>query len=108
MEHEINKNDVHEIVVIGGVEVWIGDGAVLNNFVLEMEFPMIHKGAPANIFKSNSGWIAFILDENESEWSLRHCYIPDPKHKLTLKQLLTVLNILRNKILNELKEVEEV
>lgn len=96
--------DVHEIVKIGGIEVWVGDGAVLNNFVVEMDLPMVWRGAPANIFKSNKGWIAFILDERESEWSLAHCYIPDPEHKLTLKQLITILSELREKILEELKE----
>jgi len=105
---EVKKDDIHEIIKIGNVEVWVGDGAFLNNYVLEMGFPMVYKGAPANIFRSLKGWIAFVLDENESEWSIAHCYIPDPEHKLTLKQLLTVLEEIRSKILKELKELEEV
>jgi len=101
----IRKEDAHEIIKIGNIEIWLGDGAILNNYVLEMGLPMVWRGAPANIFKSRTGWIAFILDENESEWSLAHCYIPDPEHKLTLRQLLTVLEEIRKSILKELHEL---
>jgi len=104
----LNKNgffDDHEIIKIGNIEAWIGNGAVLNNYVLEMELPMVWEGAPANIFKARKGWVAFILDENESEWSLAHCYIPDPEHRLTLRQLLIILGEIRESILKELNEL---
>ena len=103
---EMPEEDVHEIIRIGNIEVWLGDGAFLNNYVLEMRLPMVHKGAPANIFRARKGWIAFILDEDESEWSLAHCYIPDPEHKLTLRQLLTVLQEIRKSILKELEKYD--
>jgi len=95
--------DIHQIIKINNIEVWVSNGS-LNNWLTdpkvlsELQFKEVYRDWDlAAIFKGKKGWAVFIL--NGDEWSLAHCYIPDPQQKLTLKQVITVCKILKKKIL---------
>jgi len=94
------EKDEFEVEYVKGIEMWFGSEDVLIDYVVKSKLPIVWDEIPAKIFEARTGWIALVFDEDETEWFLAGCYIPDPEHELTLNQLLEALSEVRETLLN--------
>jgi len=96
----MKMRDEHEIVKIGGIEVWIGTsefGQWLNTICLELS-QGFHKVGKSIVHKLPKGWAIFIgANADPQGFSVMHAYIPT---LISFNQVVKIVKVLEKDVMD--------